>query len=866
MKQMINLSLSIQLILNLLFSAVIPIVYAEEKTEGKAVYSDILDSKKSTTEKNDSETSQEKALNSSELVIEESDSEESSNLNEESNTKYSSTETTSSKDNTDDTLSDSPVVVTPKKQTIILGQKMSTNVDDLIELSGGSILNPPKVTSVEFLEDISTINSVVGDTTRKLKVVYTNGTTIEESTEVSIPISVLWGDSLYFRGASDISIGTFTYDPKEQKIISNPGTAITPGAVHFNFAPDSIYYSLNQHRLTEEKQLFEETNKNSSYEVTAGMQRSEAVTSFGGGTQAIDTEIGDIIEVYHQEPGPRFQRAEEEQLSNVSMNNNYAYFELTNSGYKELYFNRIQTHTQFIPVGMSDRELQEKVAEFISTPTNSSIEVVEFVRYPVTSSPTETTGTIRIQEKLSNGKYVMKDYEVPFIVSPISANINVPTLKLSEQMKEQDLSRIVTDVFYNGNKMAPDEYMLDLVEHPDTSTVGEKEFRVRVKILPSEEEISFIVDSIVVWEDTLLIRSGERLSQGAFTFFPEENELRSSYGDETDLNKLLSKELPEEVVFSAELFQLYEKDMIDFDSDRILQFESIFYCKNTIKDVVEGFGETGIGSAENGDVLKIYLNKDNGSNANLFDNEIEKNVKSINDTVYFELVQNGFHKLNINQITSNDRVISLGTTTETLDKYVEEYLDLTHAPDVEILGFKEYPDTSKPGKTTGVISVQESMVSGKIIQKDYLVQFYVEYGNLTFMEVPPVFNFGSSILHSNRNQWLSVENEDKNNILKVYDGREFLTEWKVMAKASILVNSDHVKGDQISGARYNFMLDSGDRKTIIADGLSSTMITRGVSTKENRLVDINLSNIELFLPSLSGTSGELFDVQDTIRC
>ena len=726
-------------------------------------------------------------------------------------------------------------------------EKINSMVDNVV-------LNGKELSDAEYTISLLSQPDIIGKQYSKIVLVY-------ENTEVPIqvPTNVLWGDSLYFRGASDISIGTFTYDAKEQKIVSNPGTAISSGVVHFNFASDSVYYSLNQHRLTEAKQLFEETNKNSSHAVTAGMQRSEAVTSFGGGTQSIDTEIGDIIEVYHREPGGRFQRAKDEHLSNVSMKDNHTYFELTDTGYKQLHFNRIQTETQFIPVGISEVELQERVAEFISAPKNSSIEAVKFVRYPVTSNITETTGTIRIQEKLSNDKYVMRDYTVPFIVSPVSVTINEPTLKLSEQIKKKDLKQIITDVLYDGNQVAPSEYTVDLVEQPDSSTIGRKEFRVNVKMLTTDEQISFIVNSTVVWEDTLLIRSGERISQGAITFFPEENELRASYGDATNFDELLSKELPEEVAFSAELFQLAEKDTIDFDSDRTLQLESTFYGKNTIKDVVDNFGEEGIGAANNGNILKIYMNKKAGSNANLFNNEVEKNVTSINDIIYFELTQSGFHKLNINQITPNDVVLSLGTTIESLDNSVEEYLNLTHAPNVEILGFKEYPKTSKAGETTGVITVQESMMDGKIIQKDYLVKFHVEYSNLRFMEVPSVFDFGSSVLYSSRHQWLSVENKDKNNMVTVYDGRETLTEWKVSAKASILVNSDREKDIQINGARYNFTLGSGDRKTIMADGLSSTMITQGVSTNENRQVNIKLNNLELFLPRLSGTPGEQFE-------
>lgn len=77
----------------------------------------------------------------------------------------------------------------------------------------------------------------------------------------------------------------------------------------------------------------------------------------------------------------------------------------------------------------------------------------------------------------------------------------------------------------------------------------------------------------------------------------------------------------------------------------------------------------------------------------------------------YEVTTKGFKALTLNHLMSVDSVILQGTSKTELDKNLSNYLPVSG--DVKIVGFKTYPDVSKRGSTTGVITAKEMLSNGK---------------------------------------------------------------------------------------------------------------------------------------------------------
>lgn len=117
--------------------------------------------------------------------------------------------------------------------------------------------------------------------------------------------------------------------------------------------------------------------------------------------------------------------------------------------------------------------------------------------------------------------------------------------------------------------------------------------------------------------------------------------------------------------------------------------------------------------------------------------------KMINDTRYFEITNNGFSPLNINQLQSTEPTILLTTTDEELVKRLTDFIDLRMYDDVELVGFSKYPNRSVSGQSIGVIIAKEKLNSGKYIQKEYEVIFEVINGPLKISNITS-FDFGNA--------------------------------------------------------------------------------------------------------------------------
>ncbi|MFV0560975.1 MAG: hypothetical protein ACK5NA_09750, partial [Enterococcus sp.] len=132
--------------------------------------------------------------------------------------------------------------------------------------------------------------------------------------------------------------------------------------------------------------------------------------------------------------------------------------------------------------------------------------------------------------------------------------------------------------------------------------------------------------------------------------------------------------------------------------------------------------EWGSRSVNLGDVVRVWTLEDKNY---VYENEAQKSYTDGFNSVYYEIINNGFRALNLNKLSTSKQEIQYGMTHDALDAAVQSYLDTKGYSGVTVEKFVSYPDTSQPGDTTGTIQVSETLSTGKKVTYEYDVPFSV---------------------------------------------------------------------------------------------------------------------------------------------
>jgi len=258
-----------------------------------------------------------------------------------------------------------------------------------------------------------------------------------ERIQVQVHLTIRWGETLLFRGEADRSAGALAYLPGENKIVARRGDNIGVAPIHPDFP--ELYYSLEVLRNTASQQSLDELSIKKNYEAAG----SRGVNGHVSGIGTISIEYGDILKVYHAEAQERLRIFNNEIEGALSHKDNIAYLELTPTGYRQVLIDRVTPRTGLISQNMTDEQLAQQAASYLNLSNAPNVEVVGFTSYPDRSSLGQTTGTIQVQEKLSNGKYVQMAYEVPFTVEGTRKITNVSNFDFGT-IRKSNRRQIVT--------------------------------------------------------------------------------------------------------------------------------------------------------------------------------------------------------------------------------------------------------------------------------------------------------------------------------------------------------------------------------------------------------------------------------------
>ncbi len=340
--------------------------------------------------------------------------------------------------------------------------------------------------TIKKLSDFDT--STIGDKTIKIRLEMKDGLA---DLEMDVPYKVRWGSTVVLKGLEDATVGAFSMINQDDnwsiKATKGEDTTVLENPVNNVFGRD-VYYrievvenpdakkvaspleairTLQNGEMTETSAptvasepplvivnegmpLAESTDKvKYSYEVTGNMTIGQAIKGFNKG-QPLTIDEGDVIKVYHAEPGSRNLLMRDDLVKNFTGGSNYAHYQVSNHEFEPITDIEADTVTQELTLGEDPSEVDStKLIENVRFNGQKLAENLYTVEQ-VDAFDTNTAGPKTLNVKVATADGVTaRDVSVPYEVKWGSTiqlkNRNGDTvgsfglLKKKEQMQIQSM-------------------------------------------------------------------------------------------------------------------------------------------------------------------------------------------------------------------------------------------------------------------------------------------------------------------------------------------------------------------------------------------------------------------------------------------
>ncbi|OTP19986.1 InlB B-repeat-containing protein [Enterococcus mundtii] len=631
-------------------------------------------------------------------------------------------------------------------QTLKLGEELYTGEEHQLVKDVTYDGQPLKADEYEVTIEKQANTEEVGKQSAEVSIIHKESNT---KITVTIPVTVQWGNAIRIKGYADLPRGAFVYHPQKQKILPRWGIFSESEYVNNTEFASRFYYSIRQ--LRGEKPSFSVENSQVMRAITANGNSAANIFESQGREWA--TEYGDIIEVKHMQPS-RLTMMLEEQESNVSTKENQAYFELTKEGYQLLHFDRVIISKVSLNQGVTKENLDKEVSNYVDLTQAPNVEIVGFTTYPDTTNIGESKGTIRVQEKLTTGKYIQKDYEIPFTIEAgLEAEVVPQTLSLSETLTDEKTKQFVKNVTVNGKSISDSEYVVELLQSPDTELIGDYETTIRISTKDGEYTKTLETKTKVVWGNTIV-------SKNYPSSIDRENEAEGvNRKEDVSVSLLIGDSGPflvanngsglstENQLVSRPQMMIYRND----ESQRVLDanYGTVNQRPQSLKDTWNKIFTDA--TLSYGDVMVYSVNRFEQAAVNERGNNtwISRDNKLTRETVgyeqaYYEITKDGYQLMGINKLNvNNNNSIPKDTTKEEMNNNIEKFIQIPEGDTGEYRLEFESVDTSTIGAKTSNINVYQKLKSGGEFMKVYPVNYHVEsnilqFGNFTNSD----FDFG----------------------------------------------------------------------------------------------------------------------------
>lgn len=325
-------------------------------------------------------------------------------------------------------------------------------------------------------------------------------------------------------------------------------------------------------------------------------------------------------------------------------------------------------------------------------------------------------------------------------ISSKSTNINIPaepmldnlsaepvsqSVNLGTEINSLDLRDFVENVKIGNTTLSNNQYNVSLLDTSlDLNLVGNKTAKVRVSaVSDSSKAVDVDVPVNVLWGNTIVAKDASLSKVVASVSMLDNN--GSPYFVANKGNGLSTATT---TLGSRPQIFLYDKDLNNYkkkiSSTANQTSASFMNVLNTEFEAIKDF--LSYGDVISFTVFEYAVAQNNYNGKNTWTSRNEELVKETEgfDDAFYELTQNGFRLLHLNQLSTTKNDLTLYTKKSYLETHIDEYIDIGDYENITVK-FKKYPDTSSTGEQTGVISAEETLSTGEKVQYDYNVIFNV---------------------------------------------------------------------------------------------------------------------------------------------
>lgn len=370
------------------------------------------------------------------------------------------------------------IIAEVKKQQLLLGTKVSDLLYSdwltAVKLEQSGVILLPDSYQVT-LKNPNQVIKTIDD--QEIIVIVTSG---EASSEVTIPVSVIAGNSVIVNNVQGESIFALSLLPTQNgtyRLAGSKGRSSFNGVVSSPIdlvmvRPLTMPVTLNelgadrQYSFTSQENLLDSYQKLEPTDVQVG----DIVKL----TNHDINQIGEPYEVYHDS-----QKIADSKP--VPVNDETIYFVVTEHGFQQLWLNQLSTISgNQLELYQTEAEIVPELNEYIYNGYKDKNVVVQgFARFPSTKMPGVSTGEIRVTQEL-NGQRFQLNYEIEALITEGELKVDVPqvfefgsyTLGSSKELIQRnsvDESIKVTDNRLDSEK---GEWTLAVQIADDTNPLG----------------------------------------------------------------------------------------------------------------------------------------------------------------------------------------------------------------------------------------------------------------------------------------------------------------------------------------------------------------------------------------------------------
>lgn len=472
------------------------------------------------------------------------------------------------------------------------------------------------------------------------------------------PMDVYYGDSIVFETEDENRFAAvFSIDRGDgMKLMTASGKGQDNDIIDKSYGND-LYYKLDVFRKDEDADyglIEDDMVGDVNISVRGNERKQDAMKKWDSSTQI---KSGDIVRTWTANPEYNKEYSAYSENEGGPVHNGYIYYQVWGSSIIRLNLSNLEIMERTISQTASDEYLDKTVRKsFEDVPKD--IWEVNFLEYPDRSKLGKTVAKIRVKEYVHYHRaFIEHTFEVPFniIESRVTADVaDEIELPVGTDIERIDPSMFVEAIYEDGKEADPENYEIKVIEEYDSSTVGESE-KVMINIISKEDEHQNFVASTKItyfWGSTI---GNKRVNSNDFEasislLKDRENQpyLSANRGTGLSTGSYMTTNP------RMKIFDTNDIDNPKFEVDSLKSRDAV----DTMNDFQSAFLE--YDDFTYGDVL-VYENNIGNTKTDILSSRDEVMISEVRgyNKAYYELTQQGYYLLKLNQLEVSNQEVSL---------------------------------------------------------------------------------------------------------------------------------------------------------------------------------------------------------------